>query len=235
MKTLVTFGLAAAIAASLTIAATPTADAAPGNWCQSRSLIGVLGDSLSSGWTLDPTHPYQDEPTNPGIWVYSVATQTGSQVDNQSVAGAATGDYISGGSLYTKTQEFGTSKPNMVLVFLSTNDWLAGVYPSTYQANMVTLYNEISAESPSSSIVFVGMPDTSTYHTTTYPWLSYITAETNAAVATGAGLILMSQVVPADSTGTTPGVYNTDNTHLTLAGQKIMGAYALGRVLTICG
>jgi lysophospholipase L1-like esterase len=101
------------------LAATPHQ---PGvGWCTSQGNIGVIGDSISSGWELNGQAT--DNPTNPGIWVNWFASRYGATVDNQAVAGTSTANYVSGGSLAADTARIANDQNNLDFVMLGTNDW----------------------------------------------------------------------------------------------------------------
>ena len=217
------------------LAATPHQ---PGvGWCTSQGNIGVIGDSISSGWELNGQAT--DNPTNPGIWVNWFASRYGATVDNQAVAGTSTANYVSGGSLAADTARIANDQNNLDFVMLGTNDWFLSTPPATYTANLESIYNTIRAGSPNASIVFVGQYDLTNdpnkpKGSPTVTFGQYMTAVTNAAAATGAGLVLSSQVVPAEGSGYS-WQFLSDDTHLSYAGQWGLSNYVYGRMVALCG
>jgi lysophospholipase L1-like esterase len=225
---------------SATAAARPAAGNGQG-WCQSKTSVGVIGDSISSGWELQGTA--SDNVNDPNIWANQFAAIFGATVDNVSIAGTSTANYISGGSLAAKTQQIAADGNNADFVFLGTNDWFLSVTPATYTANLESIYSTIRAGSPNAAIVFISQYDLTNdpnkpKGTPAYTWAQYVGAATNAAVATGAGLIMSNQVVQAEGTGSgftsASWLYLSDDTHLTIAGQRVLSAYVLGRMVALC-
>jgi acyl-CoA thioesterase-1 len=225
-KLLVTAAVLILLVTGIPASAAPLSTSA---WCQDHASLAVLGASDSTG-SFTTGYASPDEtywPTTYG-WPSRIDYLTGvwnTTVDNYARNGAQTSDFLPGGRFPITTgalAQIQTKQPSLVLITLGGNEYLNNVSPSTFQANLTTLVQEIHRVSPRSGILLISLWHIARTNPP-YQWQAYADAMFNVAVTELTALIDLRQYIPP-SDQDTAGLYVSDRIHLSDAGHMVEAA-----------
>lgn len=207
--------------------AAPLSDSA---WCKDRASLVVLGASDSTGaFTTGYASPDETYYKTPYGWFSRVsgnaATYWGTTATNYSRNGAQTSDFLPGGRWPVTTgavEQIRQKQPSLVIITLGGNEYLSGVSPSVFQANLTQLVRDIHAASPRTGVVLAALWHIARTNPA-HQWWEYTTAMFNVAVSEVTALIDLAQYFPRSDMDTA-GLFASDRIHLTDAGNMVAAA-----------
>lgn len=218
--------------------AAPKASGAPltgTSWCQNKDSIAVIGGSTNTGYLATPQYAYWNRLTAQLNASYGVADDGQAFLSyNWAKNGWSAAQYLPNGADAGATLALiGEKQPNLLIVSVGTNDYLAQRDPALFQNELDDLIDNIYAQPGIITVLLAIQHEVGLKPPVTHPYNQYVTAIFNVAVARNAGLIDHRQRVPPSvygtPTSTNPaGLYNTVETapkiHLSDAGHMVYAA-----------
>lgn len=221
---------------------TSTASAAPltnSPWCANKDSIAIMGGSTntgfqSSGYPANPGSYAGYYPTTYGWWS-RVTTQLnayyGTADDgvvfksyNYARNGASAHNFLPGGAFPEAMNDLATTKPNLLIISVGSNEYLGQLNPTQFQTNLTALIDAVYARTNSTAVMLAVQHEIGIANPT-YTYSQYAQVIYNVAATRYAAVIDMRQVAPSDAAGNNPaGLYNADKIHLSDAGQLVYAA-----------
>jgi lysophospholipase L1-like esterase len=199
-------------------------------WCQDRASLVVLGASDSTGaFTTGYASPDETYDETPYGWFSRVSGNAGmywgTASNNYSRNGAQASDFLPGGRWPVTTgavEQIRQKQPSLVMITLGGNEYLSGVSPATYQANLTQLVRDIHTVSPRTGVLLVALWHIARTNPP-HQWWEYTNAMFNVAVSEVTALVDLTQYFPRSDLDTA-GLFASDRIHLTDAGNMVVAA-----------
>lgn len=214
-------------------------------WCYNHDSIAIIGGSTNTGYqtTGYPANPVANAgyyPTTYGWWKRFTAELSASYgVADDGVAfasynyarnGASAINYLPGQAFADAVPDIAKHNPNLLVISVGTNEFMAQVTPYQFQTNLTALVDSVYEVTDATAILLtiqhqVGIDPAQTL----YPWAQYAAAIYNVAVSRGTAMLDMRQVIPPSTyNGPNPsGLYANESPvriHLSDAGQMVYAA-----------
>lgn len=238
--TLVAFLL---LASGAVAGVTPSASAGPlaqSTWCQHRDSMAIFGGSSATGYHTTgyaKTDGTYDKDAKYGWWkrvtdwadrVYGTADDGQPlQVNNYARNGASFGSYMPGGQwdiTRNALGEIGENQPDLLILALGANEYLAQVSPDTMETHMRWVVDQVKTVSPRTAMLAIVQQNAYAGPSPVYPWELYKQRIMEVVVDEVLAMADVRADIPSAYAADWAVYYQTDRIHMRDLAQGTFGA-----------